>query len=542
MPRLPQVGGDPGNWGDILNEYLSQSLAADGTLKTDVVGAAQLKSNSVTNAALASGTIQEAKLHADVQTKLNAPATVADGSISTAKLADGAVTNAKLSVLGIANGVASLDGNAKLPESQIPTRLGESELSATIGGIATPLDTAWAASDAFVDFTVQPDGTPATKLDTGQDVDYILQNVSNRQPVISGGKLKHGTLPESGAFANYYQAQLDGDIHLFGTRYVIDSTTGSTAGVMCVAVWAGIFEAAGTIPPRTPAHITINTVTNTWEWWVSDGLGTGNSNLKSIKQGTFTAPAKDGVAIGEIACLIDAANGIGYLLLPGADTATGKRIVTMTNAEIAAFLTAVSLTPRTFAYLLNGANVLMIEQFATTAANTAIYPEFLSVWGEVARPSRDSSRTLLDASTSAAGKNVVNNATSRTQALTASAVNITDGTNPCTIVATAGPTGAVEFEMEGTVLFTGAETVLGRMAGTPNTTNEPLAKLLGLATGETQRAVPVKHTWKLTGLTPGASGTWTLQMSAATSGGLASAIFGGAGAGYPPLVLKATPL
>lgn len=33
MPRLPAVGSDDGTWGDILNEYLSVSHAADGTQK-----------------------------------------------------------------------------------------------------------------------------------------------------------------------------------------------------------------------------------------------------------------------------------------------------------------------------------------------------------------------------------------------------------------------------------------------------------------------------------------------------------------------------
>lgn len=33
MSRLPKVGGDDGNWGSILNDYLSQSLEADGKLK-----------------------------------------------------------------------------------------------------------------------------------------------------------------------------------------------------------------------------------------------------------------------------------------------------------------------------------------------------------------------------------------------------------------------------------------------------------------------------------------------------------------------------
>jgi len=33
MARLPQPGGDNGNWGQILNDYLTQSHNGDGTLK-----------------------------------------------------------------------------------------------------------------------------------------------------------------------------------------------------------------------------------------------------------------------------------------------------------------------------------------------------------------------------------------------------------------------------------------------------------------------------------------------------------------------------
>jgi len=33
MARLPQVGGDKGNWGQVLNDFLSESLNDDGTLK-----------------------------------------------------------------------------------------------------------------------------------------------------------------------------------------------------------------------------------------------------------------------------------------------------------------------------------------------------------------------------------------------------------------------------------------------------------------------------------------------------------------------------
>lgn len=86
MARLPQPGGDSGNWGDILNDFLNQSLKTDGTIKDNAVTATALAPNSVTNTALASdsvnattiadGSITEALLATAVQTKLNAPAPV----------------------------------------------------------------------------------------------------------------------------------------------------------------------------------------------------------------------------------------------------------------------------------------------------------------------------------------------------------------------------------------------------------------------------------------------------------------------------------
>lgn len=52
MARLPQPGGDSGNWGTILNDYLSQSHKNDGTLKNDSVGLSQIAAGAVTTAKL----------------------------------------------------------------------------------------------------------------------------------------------------------------------------------------------------------------------------------------------------------------------------------------------------------------------------------------------------------------------------------------------------------------------------------------------------------------------------------------------------------
>lgn len=72
MARLPQPGGDNGTWGEILNEYLSQTLKADGSLKDNSVTSNAIADNAVNAATIQDGSITEAQLDNAVQTKLNA--------------------------------------------------------------------------------------------------------------------------------------------------------------------------------------------------------------------------------------------------------------------------------------------------------------------------------------------------------------------------------------------------------------------------------------------------------------------------------------
>jgi hypothetical protein len=71
MARLPQPGGDSGNWGNILNDYLAQSIAPDGTLKSDSVGTSQLAPSSVTAGSISDGAVERIKLSAAVRTELD---------------------------------------------------------------------------------------------------------------------------------------------------------------------------------------------------------------------------------------------------------------------------------------------------------------------------------------------------------------------------------------------------------------------------------------------------------------------------------------
>ncbi|OGL22557.1 hypothetical protein A2707_04540 [Candidatus Saccharibacteria bacterium RIFCSPHIGHO2_01_FULL_45_15] len=55
MARLPQPGGDAGNWGSILNDYLSQSHKSDGTIKDGAVDASAVAVNTVSKNQLQAG-------------------------------------------------------------------------------------------------------------------------------------------------------------------------------------------------------------------------------------------------------------------------------------------------------------------------------------------------------------------------------------------------------------------------------------------------------------------------------------------------------
>lgn len=79
MSRLPTPGSDSGQWGAILNDYLSQAHNNDGTLKQDSVGASQIQDAAITAAKLASGAIIESVLDPSIVTKLNSGTVGATG-------------------------------------------------------------------------------------------------------------------------------------------------------------------------------------------------------------------------------------------------------------------------------------------------------------------------------------------------------------------------------------------------------------------------------------------------------------------------------
>ena len=62
MARLPQPGGDDGNWGTILNEYLLQAHESNGAIKANAVDTAAIQANSISGSKLQDTSVTNAKL------------------------------------------------------------------------------------------------------------------------------------------------------------------------------------------------------------------------------------------------------------------------------------------------------------------------------------------------------------------------------------------------------------------------------------------------------------------------------------------------
>lgn len=122
MARLPQPGGDTGNWGVILNDFLTQSHQADGTLRTGVVAAAQIQD----------GVISETKLDAAAQAKLNSGGTAGVISVNARS---GAVTLTKADV-GLSNVDNTSDTNKPISTATQAALNAKADNSALTSGLA----------------------------------------------------------------------------------------------------------------------------------------------------------------------------------------------------------------------------------------------------------------------------------------------------------------------------------------------------------------------------------------------------------------------
>ena len=111
MARLPVPGGDTGQWGDILNEYLSASHAADGSLKPGSVAAA-LPDNSI-----GASKLQQTYIQTGEKAQPDGVATLgSDGLVPSSQLpASTAPPDASTTAKGLVQLAGDLAGTAASP-------------------------------------------------------------------------------------------------------------------------------------------------------------------------------------------------------------------------------------------------------------------------------------------------------------------------------------------------------------------------------------------------------------------------------------------
>lgn len=134
--RLPIPGQDSGNWGDILNDFLSTSLAADGSLKPDAVDSAALGAGTIATTNIADNAITNDKLDSSTQTQLSqivskapiasptfsgtvtVPSPTNPTDASTKAYVDGSIQAIDKTAVGLANVDNTSDANKPVSTAQ----------------------------------------------------------------------------------------------------------------------------------------------------------------------------------------------------------------------------------------------------------------------------------------------------------------------------------------------------------------------------------------------------------------------------------------
>lgn len=322
MARLPQPGGDNGTWGDVLNDYLSQTLKSDGSLKDNVVTTAAIAPDAITSVEIANNTIQESQLSTVVQDKLNTAGSgsVADDTISTAKLQNSSVTTSKLADDAVTN--VKVAPAAAIDQSKI------ANLTTDLAGkaAATHTHTASQISDATTtgrSFITAADGTAAKAILSLGKADVGLANVDNTSDAsknsatatltnktIDGGSNTLQNIPQSAvtglaaSLANVLPAQAsqagkflktDGTAVSWGTvketeshYLVFNSTTGwpTRPADSLPVLWVG-----GAAPGDMPSQLS-SVVGDVWIPASGDGEAAGVVEA-NVQTGSYTLTLAD---------------------------------------------------------------------------------------------------------------------------------------------------------------------------------------------------------------------------------------------------------
>ncbi len=307
MARLPQPGSDSGTWGNVLNDFLVQSHASDGTLKPSVV----------TTNTIASATITEAKLDPAVVTKLNNPAGVADATPSAKGIVqlagDLGGTAASPTVPGLAGKAPTASpiftGTVTTPAIAVTGGLPAvgKILTSDISGNAswqTPVTSSDLPVLRFLgrndprpnpllssSFERLPDGAMPGTFDTGQTTQEFEFSGTTRSCTVTDGKLAGAG---TGAGATYLKTpDLGATITRIGSRFVFSpgTATRTGGGTAAIAITTQSIDASNA-PTTLGMSCHFWVTASTWAYTVWEP-GTGQVILLN---GSFAVPLTvDGV-------------------------------------------------------------------------------------------------------------------------------------------------------------------------------------------------------------------------------------------------------
>lgn len=95
MARLPIPGSDSGQWGTILNDFLSQAHDSAGALAANSVGSSQIQADSVTGAKIPTNAVGTTHIQTNAVTSTKIPS----NAITSTHIADAALPQAKVANL-----------------------------------------------------------------------------------------------------------------------------------------------------------------------------------------------------------------------------------------------------------------------------------------------------------------------------------------------------------------------------------------------------------------------------------------------------------
>ena len=288
--RLPIPGSDDGTWGSILNDYLSQSLNADGTLKPAAVttagaGTYSKPGGGIPGSDIAAGTITDANISASAaiaRTKLDSSSQTSLGKADTALQSAPVV-----SVAGKTGVVTLVPGDVGAPT----TLAALGDVSGAGGATATQVLTyngsAW--TPATVTSTTVSDATTSAK-----GIVQLAGDLAGSATAPSVAKLNGISVSGTPSTGNILTATGSAAATWQAATTTPDATT-TTKGIVQLAG-----DLAGTAAAPSVAKVNGITVTGTPSSGnVLTATGSSAANWQSAsKSVTVLAPAPSGDATG----------------------------------------------------------------------------------------------------------------------------------------------------------------------------------------------------------------------------------------------------